>query len=58
MSESQRAALLAFYAAVLATLALIDRSSGLYRALCQVRTEIERACGLPETPTSRQRAIR
>ena len=58
MNESQRVALLALYAAALATLAMIDRSSTLYRALCQVRTEIERACGLPETPTSRQRAAR
>ena len=53
MNDAQRAALLALYAATLATLALIDHASPLYRALCQMRTEIERACGLPTTPTRR-----
>lgn len=53
MTDAQRATLLALYAATLATLALIDHASPLYRALCQMRAEIERACGLPTTPTRR-----
>lgn len=45
--------LLAFYAATLALLARVERGSSLYRALCQVRAELERACELPQTPTRR-----
>lgn len=56
MTDTQRAALLALYAAAVATLAVVDHASPLYRALCQVRAELERALGLSQTPT--RRAIR
>lgn len=51
--SADRSLLLAFYAATLAVLAKVERGSGLYRALCQVRAELERACDLPQSPTRR-----
>ncbi len=53
MSDTTRAMLLALYAATVAALACVERGGPLHRALCQVRVEIERACGLPQTPTRR-----
>lgn len=54
MDERMRPRLLALYAAVVAAIGLVDRRAPLYRALCQLRAEIERACDLPQTPTRRQ----
>ena len=53
MTDTQRALLLALYAAAVAALAVVDHTQPLYRALCQVRAELERALGLPQTPTRR-----
>jgi hypothetical protein len=53
MSDTQRAMLIALYAAAVAAIAVIERPSPLYRALCQVRAEIERALGLAPSPTRR-----
>lgn len=56
MNDAQRAILLALYAAAVAALPWVARGSPLYRALCQVRAEIERACDLPQSPTRRNAA--
>ena len=48
-----RQLLLTYYALTLAVLAKVERGSGLYRALCQVRAELERECDLPQSPTRR-----
>lgn len=53
MSDTTRAMLLALYAATVAALVCVERGGALYRALCQVRVEIERACGLPQSPSRR-----
>ena len=51
LSPEQRAELLGLYAEVRKSLERTDRAAPLYRALCQLRAEIERACELPRTPT-------
>jgi hypothetical protein len=56
MSDTQRAVFLALYAASIAAIAIIDHGSPLYRALCQVRAEIERSLNLPQHTTRRNAA--
>lgn len=56
MTSEQRAELLVLYEEVTRSLARTDRAAPLYRALCQLRAEIERACDLPRTPTRRTAA--
>lgn len=53
MSVEHRIIFLSLYAACVAALGLIEQASPLYRALCQVRAEIERQLDLPRTPTRR-----
>lgn len=53
LSEERRAELMDLYAEVRKSLEYTDRTAPLYRALCQLRAEIERTCGLREPPKRR-----
>lgn len=51
--EAHRIPLIAIYAAALACANLVERGSGVHRALIQLVCEIERALDLPRTHQSR-----